>query len=123
MNNKGQSLVLFVLIIPILLLVIIGVYDIGKMSLLKSELDDINNIAIDYGLDNMDSTSIENDIRALIIKNKSDIDNVEIVIEDDKIYIKLEDTINVKLFSKLFNVKSSYVGYIDDDKKVIERNR
>ena len=140
-NNKGQSLVLFVIILPILLIILILVIDIGRVILLKNELDSINKIVLDYGLDEMsdiDNKSnvdgnllnnnvddIKNRIKNIIMLNKDDIDTINIDLKDNKIYIYLEDSIN-GIFSKLidisiFDVKSSYVGYIDNDKKRIER--
>ena len=135
-------MVLFVIILPILLIILILVIDIGRVILLKNELDSINKIVLDYGLDEMEDldnilvnddsvdiyqlvNDIEDRIKNVIILNKDDIDTIKIDIVDNKIYVLLED--NVKgLFSKLidisiFNVKSSYVGYIDNDKKRIER--
>ena len=43
-NNRGQSLVMFVLVIPILLMILILVLDIGRMYLERRELDNINYI-------------------------------------------------------------------------------
>ena len=141
-NNKGQSLVLFVIILPILLIILILVIDIGRVILLKNELDSINKIVLDYGLDEMEDldnilvnddsvdiyqlvNDIEDRIKNVIILNKDDIDTINIDLKENKIYIYLDDSIN-GIFSKLidisiFDVKSSYVGYIDNDKKRIER--
>ena len=124
MNNKGQSLVTFVLVIPIAVLIFMMIYDIGSMVLLKSELNNINYLAIDYGLSNINEEDVNEKIKSLIVKNKSKIDNISINIEDDKIYIILEDSIDTKISLKgLFKVKSSYVGYLENDKKKIERNK
>ena len=122
-NNRGQSLVLFVFIIPIVLLVIMAIIDIGKMSLLKEELDNINNIAIDYGLDNLSKENLKDEIDVLIQKNKNDIDNVNIEIKEKELKIVLSDSIDLVILknSNILSVKSSYVGYIKEDKKIIER--
>ena len=124
MNNKGQSLVTFVLIIPILFLIFLMVYNIGNMILLKNELNDINHIVIDYGLNNIEEDDIIVKMEELVKKNKNNIDNISINIEDNKIYVILEDSIDTNMnINGLFRVKSSYVGYLDNDKKVIERNK
>ena len=124
MNNKGQSLVTFVLIIPILFLIFLMVYNIGNMILLKNELNDINRIVIDYGLNNIEEENIIVKMEELVKKNKNNIDNISINIEDNKIYVILEDSIDTNMsINGLFRVKSSYVGYIDNDKKIIERNK
>lgn len=124
MNNRGQSLVTFVLIIPILFLIFLMVYNIGNMILLKNELNDINHIVIDYGLNNIEEEDIIVKMEELVKKNKNNIDNISINIEDNKIYVILEDSIDTNMnINGLFRVKSSYVGYLDNDKKVIERNK
>ncbi len=127
MNNKGQSLVLFVILIPILFMILFMVYEVGRMALLKHELNDISYLAIDCGLDKIDEEDNVNNIRELINKNKNDIDNIEVKIEDEKIDVTLEDSIktNISLIrnAQTFRVKSSYVGYMNEEKKVIERDR
>ena len=125
LNNKGQSLVLFVVVLPILLLIVILVIDVGRLIVCKQELDNINNIALDYGLDNIDVDNLENELRNIILLNKADIDEVNIFVVDNKIYIELNDKIE-GLFTGLINVSifdinSSYVGYIEVDKKKIEK--
>ena len=125
LNNKGQSLVLFVVVLPILLLIVILVIDVGRLIVCKQELDNINNIALDYGLDNIDVDNLENELRNIIMLNKADIDEVNIFVVDNKIYIELNDKIE-GLFTGLINVSifdinSSYVGYIEVDKKKIEK--
>lgn len=127
MNNKGQSLVLFVILIPILFMILFMVYEVGRMALLKHELNDINYLVIDCVLDKTINENNTDDIKELINKNKSDIDNIEVKIEDEKIYVTLEDSINTKVSliksNQIFKVKSSYVGYMKEDKKAIERVR
>ena len=124
MNNRGQSLVTFVLVLPILLLILLALYDIGNMVILKNELRNVSYIALDYGINNIDNPNMIEDMKALILKNKSDIDDVNVIKdEDDKIHISFSDSVNTKIsFSNIFKIKVSYVGYIDDDKKVIERD-
>ena len=43
LNNKGQSLVMFVLLIPLLMLILVMVVDIGNMVNVKLELNNINS--------------------------------------------------------------------------------
>lgn len=121
MNNKGQSLVSFILLIPIILLILFMVYDIGNMVLLKIELNNINYLVIDYGLDKIDDSDIDNKLKEMINKNKSDIDNIEINIASDKINITLEDKLNsnISLIKNVVKIKSSYVGSIENGKKKI----
>ena len=125
LNNRGQSLVMFVIILPILLLIFILVMDIGNIVVAKQKLNNINEIALDYGLDNLDNNDISNKIYELIKLNDQEIDEINIFIENGKIYIELNDKVN-GIFSRfvnisIFNVKSYYVGYIENDEKRIEK--
>lgn len=127
MNNKGQTLALFVIILPVIVLLLILVYDVGRMTLLKNELDNINYLTINYGLDKVESID-ENALIEIIKKNKNNIDNIDVKIINNKIVINLDDNISnsFKLLSdvNIFNVKSSYYGYLNEEgKKIIERDK
>ena len=126
MNNKGQSLILFVLLIPVIFLILMMIYDIGSMVLLKNELNDINYMVMDYGVRHMEDENIVDTLHDLVIKNKQ-YANVTIQIDDNKLYVDISDNINnrLSLFNKMntFLVKSSYVGYMEDDKKIIKKNK
>ena len=127
MNNRGQSLISFVLIVPIIMMILFMVYDIGAMVLLRERLDNINYVAIDYGLDKLDDLELNSKLDEMIKKNKDDIDIINISISDGKIKIILEDKIDNKLSLinkfKVFNIKSSYIGYMENDKKIIRKDR
>ncbi len=124
MNNKGQSLITFILIIPIIILIALALYDISNMVMLKNELRNISYIVLDYGIDNIDDDNVVEHMEALVLKNKNDIDDISVVKDsDDKLYVVLYDSINTKIsFSNVFRIKASYVGYMSGDKKIIERN-
>ncbi len=126
MNNRGQSLILFVLLIPVVFLILLMVYDIGSMVLLKNELNNINYMVMDYGVSHIEDENIDTTLTDLIIKNKHDA-SVKIEIIDSKLYIDISDNIDNKLslFNKIsaFSIKSSYVGYMEENEKVIKRNK
>lgn len=125
MNNKGQSLVLFVVVLPIILMILVLVYDVGKMSLEKNEINNINYMVLDSILDDEDIT--DDEIKRIIIKNKNDIDKIEIRRDDNKKYITLiaqGDSILPAVNNlKIYRIKSSYVGYVENGKHVIERDK
>ena len=125
-NNKGQSLVLFVLIIPIFLFIFILVFDVGNMILSRRSLDNINYIALNYGLSHMDSESLEDDIREIISNNDNNI-IVYYKNENDVIYLETEKAYKGiflgLLKTKISKVRSSYKGYFNDEKRIIERNK
>lgn len=130
LNNKGQSLILFVVVLPVLLLILILVIDIGKVMVLKQELDNISEIVLDYGLDrlnndDLDNINLEGELTDLVKLNKDDIDMINMSLEDNKIYIELNERVEGILSGlidiSIFDVKSYYVGYIDNDEKRIEK--
>lgn len=143
LNNKGQSLILFVIVLPVVLFVLVLVIDIGKVLVLRQELNNISEIVLDYGLDKLDmddnssdntssdiddsNYNLEDELIEVIKLNKSDIDKIDVRIDNDRIYVDLSKG-EKGIFSSLvdisiFNVKSSYVGYFDNNKKRIERVR
>ena len=123
LNNKGQSLVMFVLIVPILFLVLVLVFDVGNALIEKQELDNINYLTIEYGLEHMNEIEIEPKMKNIITKNNNKIKDIDIIIEEDKIKLTIKKNIN-GIFIKNLNlvkIESKYTGYIKDGKKVIER--
>ena len=158
LNNRGQSLVLFVITLPVLLIVLVLVIDIGRVISLKQELNSISELVLDYGLDylndvgsdnsdgnidtdvnnindnvngdgfrnnNLSSDNIDDKLIEMIKLNKNDIDFIDVRIEDNKIYIELSDRVDGVISSiiniSMFDIESSYVGYIDNNEKRIER--
>ena len=124
-NNKGQTLALFVIILPILLLLLVLIIDVGKVILLKLELNNISKIVLDYGLDNIENEFLSDELIDLVKLNKDDIHEIDIEVVNDRIYIDLETSLE-GLFSgfinvSLFEVETNYVGYIDNGEKRIER--
>lgn len=125
LNNKGQTLVLFVIVLPILMFMLILVIDIGKIISLKYELNNISDIVLSYGIDNIDKEEVINELDKLVRLNKSDIDNIDVYIENNRIYVHLKENYN-GIFSgfidiSVFDVETSYVGYIENNEKRIEK--
>ena len=124
LNNKGQSLVMFVVIIPILCLVFTLVYDIGIAIYEKNRLSNTCYIVIDYGLDNIDSIN-ESDLIDLIQKNINNLSYISVLISENDIEIKLSKNIKGimgKMFGfNLIEANTYYEGKIVNNEKKIER--
>lgn len=124
LNNKGQSLVMFVLIIPIILLILVFVYDVAGALYEKNRLSNTSYLACEYALDNIGSID-ENDVISYILKNSDDLNNISVIIKDNIVDIELDK--NIKgIFGKSFNfdlieIRSKYEGTIIGGKKNIER--
>lgn len=123
-NNKGQSLVMFVLIIPIFLLILTLVYDVGNAIYEKDRLSNTNYLTIEYGLNNIDTVT-ENDLKNLIEQNTSNLKYIYVTIEENQIEIKMEKDAK-SIIGKMFNfnlvkIISYYKGKIINNQKEIER--
>ena len=121
MNNKGQTLVLFVLILPIIVFIMLLVIDVSNMFITKQELNNINKIVLNYGLDIIEEENIDRKLEELINKN---VLNNEHTIRIDNGIIEVEIKKNIQGIvtkKKIYEVKSTYKGYIEEDKKVISR--
>ena len=166
LNNKGQSLVLFILMIPILLGILALVIDVGNVIYQKNEIDNMILFVLDYGLNlqlekenettdipvkleevsilSDDATDLENDER-LTSSTEGGIDltdaeleqlqklldynlengNHEVSIENNCIVIISQNEVS-GFFShifefKQFKIESKYRGYLDGEKKNIQK--
>lgn len=121
MNNKGQTLVLFVLILPIIIFIMLLVIDVSNMFITKQELNNINKIVLNYGLDIIEEENIDSKLEELINKNIS-VNEHTIRIDNGIIEIEIKKNIQgIVTKKKIYEVKSTYKGYIEEDKKVISR--
>lgn len=125
MNKKGQVLVFFVILIPMLLAIAAFAIDVGYSFYQSNKLHSITHMALKYGLNHPDDPDLRAKIIDLIYKNDSKIDSYELVIEDNKITITTNKTVD-SIFGKALNIdfyyiSAKYVGYIKNNKIVIEK--
>ena len=87
MNNRGQTLVMFILMLPLLLIVLCLVVDIGMLSLEKKKLENTLKDAIYYELNNQetDSNMIKNRLTNTLSKNINNIKIKKVEITDNKV--------------------------------------
>lgn len=119
MNNKGQTLVVFVLFLPVLVIVITMIINKSNMYYDKRNMENIAKEAINYGLSNIEDENIEDKIKIFISKN---IDcEKEVKIEDGEIRVTLKkENKTVKKILGYGNIKIKYKGKIEDNKKKVE---
>lgn len=128
LNNKGQALVMFVLLLPIFILIFVLVIDIGNLIVKQQNINNVNYLVIKDVLDkNFNITNEE--IITLIKKNDNEIKekDININIKNNLIYLKINKEYK-GIFSHLINkniyeINSYYKGEIKDNKKKIERVR
>lgn len=119
MNKKGQTLVVFVLFLPVLVIVITMIINKSNMYYDKINMENIAKEAINYGLSNIEDENIENKIKIFISKN---IDcEKEVKIEDGEIRVTLKkENKTIKKILGYGNIKIKYKGKIEDNKKKVE---
>lgn len=121
LNKHGQTLVLFIILIPILLLLAAFVIDMGVILTNKMQLKEVTKLAIKENVDNPDDI---NKIKKIFEINEIDISNLKINVIDNKINIKNE--IEVKsIFGSVigilnYKIKIDITGYKSNDKIIIE---
>lgn len=126
LNNKGQSLAIFVIFVPVFIMMGTYVVDVSFAKYNERRLDNLNKQVINYGLKHIDEEPYDNMID-LIYQNDSDIDFYEININNETKEISVTLSKSTKGFfgsivgKEIYNEKSSLKGYIKDDKKIIEK--
>ena len=126
MNNKGQALVIFVIFVPVFILLGTFIVDTSYFRYEKKKLDELNIMALKYGVNHIDENT-ETNMIDLINKNDNEIYDYSININSEEEKISLDIIKKKKGFfgrvlnKDLYEIKSSYVGYKDNDKVIINR--
>lgn len=127
LNSKGQSLAIFVIFVPVFIMIGTLVVDVSFARYNVRKLDNINKLVINYGLDHIESDPYDTMVD-LIYKNDSEVDDYEIKINLEEKKINVNISKSTKGFfgsivgKEIYKEKSSFIGYIKDDKKIIERD-
>ena len=125
MNNKGQSLVLFILIIPILTGIMALVIDVGKVFTTKSNQENTLELVLEYSLEDMKKNTLQEEkLKKFLHKNLEKNANT-ISIEQETITVSTKGEVE-GIFSKLlgfnkFKVETQLVGYLEEDKLKIKK--
>ena len=113
LNKKGQTLIFFVVILPVLLFIFMFVIDLGYMNYEKTKLDNLAKECVSYKLDGK--------------KNKEVIKFIRLNSNDVEYDIYVNKVILRKKYSPIFlnfnlkEIKSVYVGYKSGNKNVIKK--
>lgn len=122
MNNKGQSLVAFALLLPVFFIIITVIWDLGNMSVQKSKYETDAKSIIKYGIKHIDEENIKQKLENLLNINVKE--NSKIEIENNKIIItityKYENLYN-KIIKNNEEITIKYIGYIENNKIKIEK--
>lgn len=125
MNKKGQVLVFFIILIPIFLTIAAFAIDLGYNYYQSNVLNNLNKMAIKYGMKHINDSNVRTKMIDLIYKNNRNIDEYTLLIENNKITLVMEESID-SIFGKVINIKtyyltSKYRAYYKNDVLIIEK--
>lgn len=118
MNNKGQTLVIFVLVLPLIILTTYVLLTKGNMYYQKRLLENNIKSALNYGLDHIDDENIEIKIKELIKKNIE----AEIIVTIENNFLIIKGIIEIpELQEKIGfkNLEITYKGYKENNKNIL----
>ena len=110
MNNKGQVLVLFVILLPVILLLLIMTIEVGDIYLDKQKTKNTIKEIIGENLKQEPNKEI---IETLITQNIDNIEEKNIFISADEIRVYLKQ--NKKLFGRNINLEYKIKGIKQDE--------
>ena len=121
LNNKGQSLVMFICLLPILLLIVLAIVDVSRMVIEKNKLNNINNIAIWYYSNHKEDDDVTERIISLVKRNDENIINVRINKDKNTIYLdkKIDSTMGKIIGISEYEIVSEY-SFADDGIKRVK---
>ncbi len=124
MTNKGQSLVIFVILLPIIFILITLVWELGNLSVAQSKYESEIKDAIKYGLSHQEDPELNQKIKELLDSNIDGEKNIVIREGVIKINVKSEyKTVYRALFKDKFDIDITYTGHTENEKVIIKKNR
>ena len=120
MDSKGQTLVIFVLILPILLLLFALIWEVGNLGLTINKYETEIKDTIEYGLNHLDDENLENILTNLLKANLEGDINVEINNQVIKVNVKQKYDALFN-FNHKFDIDLTYHGYTENKKIIIQK--
>lgn len=105
MNNKGQTLILFVLIVPVLLLLLAFVVDTGLLLKERTKINSITRTILKTTFENRFDENYNEKVVSLFEKNNLPTNNIIITKEEDKVLIVVEYD-KESIFGKIIGIQS-----------------
>ena len=121
LNSKGQSLVVFVVLLPVLLLFMAFIFELGNITHLKNKYENEIKSTIEYGLKHQEDENLKSKLNRLLDENLEG--NKEISITENSIEIHITHNPNgiySELFKQQFEISLTYIGQFDTGKIIKE---
>ncbi len=122
MTNKGQSLVVFVLLLPVIFILITLVWELGNLSYTQSKYESEIKNTIKYGLKHLDDPEIELKLKNLLDSNIEGEKTINITNDEIKINVKNEyKTIYRAFFKNKLDIDITFTGSIINGQIIIKK--
>ncbi len=117
MNNKGQTLVLFLFVMPLIFLILVAFYQFGSAELEKKKIASSVEEVVRYGMDYKEEEDIEEKMVTMFQKSFPNIKNefIEVKVENEKVSMTVKKEYAI-LFMARPMIRVSYVGENIDGK-------
>lgn len=121
MNNRGQTLIIFVILIPIIITMAALVVDIGKMNYEKERYRGI----IENSIEEYFESNQISDVKEILTLNGIPEDAYQITTQENLIEIHLTTSVD-SIFAKLINIDEyqidlDYIGTKESDRVIINK--
>ncbi len=103
LNNHGQVLILFILLLPVLLLSVFAFLSYCTARYEQKSLKNIAELSCHYALEGKE----ENEVRELIKKNDSEIEEIEIKWKTKQVEIVLKKEITILFLNQKMSIQES----------------
>lgn len=117
MDKKGQSLVIFVMLLPIIFVLILILGEVGNLLITQNKYESESRRVIKYGLKHIEEENIESKLNELININVEGEKTVSI--KDSIIEIKIHKP--NKILNINYDIDIDLIGYKENEKIKIER--
>ena len=120
MNNKGQTLVIFVIVLPILLIMLTLIVDLGFLYIEKRNIDNNVYSSLKYYLENINDNDIKGKVRKLLNKNIKELDiNIDETNEYVEISVSKKHKSLYSIITHNTTIDISYKG-MKESKRIIK---
>ncbi len=124
MNKKGQTLITFLLLLPLILTFLVFIINEGEIYIIKRRASNNVKRAINYWFETKEEVTHDK-LQTFLYKNIEQIKALNL--NFDKEQIKVNITVNAKgslpmiIKKDPFLIKLSYKGYLKEEKLIIEK--
>lgn len=120
MDRKGQVLVGFLLLLPLLLILFVFVIDIGFMKVEERKLENTVKEAITYGLkQESPEEEVQQQVETMIRKNIDNIEFLDTVVTNGNIQVHLstrqKNVFGIILNQRMYKIEKRYQGYLENE--------